>query len=70
GRFVIAHPLPAYEALAAFGWVGEDLGAGLEWFRRNPQEALERIRAGQAWVAEHCSRAAVARAWKSVIGAS
>ncbi len=69
GRFVIAHPLPAYEPLAGFGWVGEDLGAGLAWFRRNPQEALERIRAGQVWAARHCSREAVALAWKSAIGA-
>jgi len=67
GRFVIAHPLPAYEPLAGFGWVGEDLGAGLDWFRRNPEEALARIRAGQAWVARHCSRHAIGRAWQSVI---
>jgi hypothetical protein len=70
GRFVITHPLPAYQPLAAFGWVGEDLGEGLAWFTQNTNAAVERIRAGQAWVAEHCSAEAIGRAWKSVIQAS
>ena len=70
GRFVVAHPLPAYQPLASFGWVGEDLGEGLAWLLEHPQEALERIRAGQAWIKEHCSREAVAAAWKSVITAN
>jgi hypothetical protein len=70
GRLVIAHPLPAYQTLDAFGWVGEDLGAGLAWFSQNTEDAAERIRAGQAWVAEHCSAEAIGRAWKSVIEAS
>jgi hypothetical protein len=70
GRFVIAHPLPAYESLAAYGWVGDDLGAGLAWFIEHFEEALERIRAGQAWIAEHCTPAAIGRAWQAAIAAS
>jgi glycosyltransferase involved in cell wall biosynthesis len=70
GRFVIAHPLPTYQPLAAFGWVGEDLGEGLAWLLEHPGEAIERIRAGQEWIAKHCTPEAVGRAWKSVIGAS
>jgi glycosyltransferase involved in cell wall biosynthesis len=70
GRFVIAHPLPAYQPLAAFGWVGEDLGEGLAWLLQHPEEAIERIRAGQDWIEQHCSRDAVAAAWKSVINAN
>ena len=70
GRFVIAHPLPAYEPLGAYGWVGEDLGEGLAWLLEHFEDALERIRAGQAWVARHCSREAIGLAWKSVIDAS
>jgi hypothetical protein len=70
GRFVIAHPLPAYQPLAPFGWIGEDLGEGLAWLLRHPAEAVERIRAGQEWIAKHCSTQVVGRAWKSVIDAS
>src|SRR3954467_1109568 len=43
GRFVIAHALPAYEALAACGWVGGDLGEALAWYARHAAEARERI---------------------------
>ena len=67
GRFVLAHPLPAYEALAAFGWVGEDLGAGLGWLREHFGQARERIRVGQDWIEQHCSRAAIGRAWQAVV---
>jgi hypothetical protein len=69
GRFVLAHPLPAYEALGAYGWVGEDLGAGLAWLIEHPDAALERIRAGQEWVAQHASREAIAAAWSAAIAA-
>jgi hypothetical protein len=67
GRFVIAHPLPAYEPLAPYGWVGEDLGEGLAWLLAHPGEALERIRAGQEAVARDFSPEAIGRAWQAVI---
>ena len=67
GRFVIAHPLPSYEPLAPYGWVGEDLGEGLAWLIEHPDEALARIRAGQDWVAANVSREAIAAAWKAAI---
>ncbi len=67
GRFVLAHPLPAYQELADFGWVGEDLGEGLRWLAGNAGEALERIKRGQAAIAERFSPRAVAAAWKEAI---
>jgi hypothetical protein len=69
GRFVIAHPLPAYEPLGAFGWVGADLGDGLAWLLENFDESVERIRAGQDSIAREFSADAVARAWQSAIAA-
>jgi glycosyltransferase involved in cell wall biosynthesis len=70
GRFAIAHPLPAYEPLAAYGWVGEDLGEGLVWLLEHFEEARERIRAGQGRVAHEFSPEAIGRAWQSAIAAS
>jgi glycosyltransferase involved in cell wall biosynthesis len=67
GRFVVAHPLPAYEPFSASGWVGADLGEGLRWSLANPEQAAARIRTGQAIVAETHTPEAVAKAWKSVI---
>jgi len=67
GRVVLAHPLPAYQELAEFGWVGEDLGDGLRWLAANAQAALERIRRGQAAIGERFSPRAIAAAWNDSI---
>jgi hypothetical protein len=66
GRFVVAHPLPAYEPYAKFAWVGEDLRAGLEWAISHPREVVERIAAGQAYIDEKHSPETVARFWLDV----
>ena len=67
GRFGIAHPLPAWNALGAGGWVGDDLGVGLKWYAENPDAALSRIRRGQELIAERHSPEAIATLWKNVI---
>jgi len=67
GRFVLAHPLPAYQELAGFGWVGDDLGEGLRWLASNADEALQRIQRGQTAIAERFSPGVVAGAWKEAI---
>ena len=67
GRFVLAHPLPAYQALADFGWVGEDLGEGLHWLAAHGDEARQRIARGQAAVAERFAPGAIAAAWRAAI---
>jgi hypothetical protein len=66
GRFVVAHPLPAYAPYAAFTWIGEDLCAGLEWAIRHPREVVERISRGQAYIDDKHSPQAVARFWLDV----
>jgi glycosyltransferase involved in cell wall biosynthesis len=67
GRFVAANPLPAYEALAAAGWVGEDVGEGISWYLAHAGEAEARIAAGQTLVEREHSPTAVAEAWKTAI---
>lgn len=67
GRFGIAHPLPAWDALGEGGWVGDDLGVGLKWYAENPDAALSRIRRGQELIVQRHSPEAVASAWKQVI---
>jgi hypothetical protein len=68
GRFVVAHPLPAYAPYAAFSWIGEDLCEGVEWAIRHPREVVERIGRGQAYVDQKHSADAVARFWLDVLG--
>ncbi len=67
GRFVVAHPLPAYAPYAAFAWIGEDLCQGVEWAIRHPREVVERIARGQAYLDERHSADAVARFWLDVL---
>jgi hypothetical protein len=67
GRFVVAHPLPAYAPYAAFAWIGEDLCQGIEWAIRHPREVIERISRGQAYIDEKHSSEAVARFWLDVL---
>jgi len=70
GRFVVAHPLPSYQAFAACGWVGPDLAEGLRWMLAQPDEALARIRAGQSAVAASHSPEVIGQAWKRAIEAA
>jgi hypothetical protein len=67
GRFVVAHPLPAYAPYAQFAWVGEDLLEGLRWAIRHPRQVLERIARGQACVDQRHSPETVARFWLDVL---
>lgn len=66
GRFVVAHPLPAYAPYAEFCWVGEDLVRGIQWAIDHPRQAVERIARGQACIDQHHSPEAVARFWLDV----
>lgn len=66
GRFVVAHPLPAYTPYAEFAWIGEDLSEGVEWAMRHPREVVARIARGQARIDEIHSPDAVARFWLDV----
>lgn len=63
GRFVIAHPVPAYAALREYAWIGDSIAEGVRWLVRHPREALRRIVAGQEYVQRHHSEKAVTRFW-------
>jgi hypothetical protein len=66
GRFVVAHPLPAYAPYADFAWIGENLLHGIEWAIEHPREVIERIARGQAYIDARHSPEAVARFWLDV----
>jgi hypothetical protein len=66
GRFVVAHPLPAYAPYAEFAWIGEDLCEGLHWAIKHPADVVKRIARGQAFIDARHSPEAVARFWLDV----
>ncbi len=63
GRFVVAHPIPSYENLGKFAWVGDSIADGLRWLLRHPDEALRRLEAGQEFIGVHHSLSALAGFW-------
>jgi hypothetical protein len=68
GRLAIASPVPSYCELAAYAWVGEDLGDGVDWALANPKEAVARVTAGQAYLPQRFSPEVVGRKWSKVLG--
>lgn len=70
GRLPIASPIPSYLELADYAWVGEDLGAGVEWALAHPEEAAARIRAGQAHVAVRFSPERIVAQWERLMTAA
>jgi glycosyltransferase involved in cell wall biosynthesis len=68
GRFVVAHPLPAYEDLREHAWVGDSLSEGLRWLLDHPEEALQRVQRGQAYVSKHHSIERLGEFWLDALG--
>jgi hypothetical protein len=67
GRLAIASPIPSYLELAHYAWVGEDLAEGVRWALAHPDEAVERIGAGQRHVAERFSPQRIVAQWKRLL---
>lgn len=68
GRLAIASPIPAYRELADYAWIGEDLAAGLRWALAHPDEAAQRVTAGQRVVEERFSPESIGRKWAAALG--
>jgi hypothetical protein len=67
GRLAIASPIPSYQELAAFAWVGENLAEGLRWALAHPNEALERVSAGQRAIEQRFSPAVIGEKWAQAL---
>lgn len=67
GRFVVANPIPAYQAFGDFTWLGNDIVDGIRWALEHPGEVKRRIAAGQEYVEKTCSPEVIARQWDTVL---
>lgn len=63
GRFVVAQPIPAYQELRNYIYLGDDLSAGMTWALQHPQEAWTRIAQGQRAIAEDFAPDIIAKQW-------
>lgn len=69
GRFAIAAPIPSYQELAAYAWLGNSLHDGIQWALAHPSEVTERILAGQAYIESRYSPATIGQKWlRTLIG--
>jgi hypothetical protein len=66
GRFAVASPLQSYQQFTDAAWLGPDLMQGIAWALAHPGEVVERIRRGQALVAERFTADAVGRRWREL----
>lgn len=67
GRYVVAGSLPAYEPFSPFASIGDDLVAGIEWALNHPEQVLEKIKAGQAYIAANHTPKLIGEKWHAVI---
>jgi glycosyltransferase involved in cell wall biosynthesis len=67
GRYAVTGALAAYDEFKPFAAVGGDIAADIAWALDNRAAVLERIAAGQAYVAKHYSPQAVAAEWEAVL---
>jgi hypothetical protein len=68
GRLAVCSPIPSYRELADFAWVGDDLGEGVAWALAHPAQAVERVTAGQRYIARRFAPAEVGHKWARVLG--
>ncbi len=67
GRFVVAYPLPSYQELGDYLWLGEDISAGIAWAISHPAEVLDRIESGQAYISRRFAQSIVALRWAAIL---
>lgn len=63
GCFVIASPVPSYQAFAAHVSLGDDPVRALMDYLAHPDQALEAVRAGQSLVKQVAGPEAIAKQW-------
>ncbi|MCV6638344.1 glycosyltransferase [Candidatus Albibeggiatoa sp. nov. NOAA] len=67
GRFVVAHPLPAYQEFAKWVWVQSDLVDGIRWALQNPQQVVQNIQTAQQYVSHQYSPERAGLLWEQVV---
>lgn len=67
GRFVVAHPLPAYQEFAKWVWVQSDLVDGIRWALQNPQQVIQNIQTAQQYISHQYSPERAGLLWEQVV---
>lgn len=68
GRFVVAHPIPAYGLFDSAAWIGNSITEGICFALANPEKVVQRIAKGQQLVASHLSNYQIGQRWLRALG--
>lgn len=68
GRLAICSPIPSYQELADYAWVGDDLGEGVSWALAHPAQAVERVAAGQSYISRRFAPEEIGGKWARALG--
>ncbi len=68
GRFVVAHPIPAYGLFDDAAWVGNSITEGIRFALDNPEQVVKRITKGQQRVSSHLSSYHIGQLWLQTFG--
>lgn len=68
GRFVVAHPIPAYGRFDDAAWVGNSITEGIRFALDNPELVVKRIAKGQQLVSSHLSSYHIGQLWLRALG--
>jgi hypothetical protein len=64
GRLAVVFPLPQYIELSDYCLCNEDIAEGIKWSLQNKMDVFQKIKAGQKYIDQRFSPAAVAARWK------
>lgn len=67
GRYVVAYPLPSYDAFSQYAGIDRDLVGSIRWALDNPEIALERIQRGQEYIASQYAPEVVGEQWEQTL---
>ena len=67
GRFVVAHPTPAYMEFKDWAWIGGNLAEGIAWMVDHCTSIVDRITAAQEHIASAYSPTSIAAQWERIL---
>ncbi|MDD2767308.1 MAG: methyltransferase domain-containing protein [Methylococcus sp.] len=67
GKYVVAHPLPAYQDFIDWAWISEDLIAGIKWALTHPDMASAQVAQAQSFIEDHFSPENIGARWAEAI---
>ncbi|CAI8882593.1 conserved protein of unknown function [Methylococcus capsulatus] len=67
GKYVVAHPLPAYQDFIDWAWISEDLVTGIRWALTHPDMVPNQVAQAQAFIKDNLTPEHIGARWLDLI---